>query len=403
MSNAATVSSERSAGAPQGLALIVTATLPVTPLLSLVPNVPQLFQHFGAVPHSDVLVPMILTMPSACIALLAPVAGTLLDRFGRRRVLLAAVLLYTVCGLLPLGLNSLPAVLVAQLGVGVGEAIIMPACQTLMGDFFQGEERQRWLGVQGVLGAILATAVVLGGGALGTISWHAPFLMNLIGAVSFLWLVGWTWEPAKIAHGAGPAGAVATFPWTPMLRIFAVTIPISLLYFIQAVQLGVIFSKLGAASPALISVLTTVASIGVMFGGWWFRRQKSVNPSRHIALILLAYGVGLTGLALSPGYLAGLVFGVIAQFGNGLTVPVLVGWSLGTLDFRYRGRGMGLWTTCFFVGQFLSPMLLAGIVHARAGNFLGAIALIGACCAVASALVWLLTGRRGGTAAAATG
>src|SRR5579871_5080873 len=101
MSNAGAAAPERSAGAPQGLALIVTATLPVTPLLSLVPNVPQLFQHFGAVPHSDVLVPMILTMPSACIALLAPVAGTLLDRFGRRRVLLAAVLLYTICGLLP--------------------------------------------------------------------------------------------------------------------------------------------------------------------------------------------------------------------------------------------------------------------------------------------------------------
>jgi predicted MFS family arabinose efflux permease len=395
------IGSERIAGAPQGLALIVTSTLPITPLLSLVSNVPQLFQHFAGVAHSNVLVPMILTMPSACIALLAPGAGTLLDRFGRRRVLLAAVLLYTVCGLLPLGLNTLPAVLMAQIGVGVGEAIIMPACQTLMGDFFQPEERQRWLGVQGVLGSILATAVVLGGGALGTLSWHAPFLMNLIGAVSFVWLLFWTWEPARSGGGGVEGLPAQAFPWRAMSRIFLVTIPISLLYFIQTVQLGVIFSKLGAVSPALISVLTTVASIGVMIGGWWFRQQKRVNPQKHLALILLSYGIGLTGLALSSSYLSGLGFAVVAQFGNGLTVPVLVGWALGTLDFKYRGRGMGLWTTCFFVGQFLSPMLLAGIVHERGGDFLSAIAAVGIFCAVASAIVWLLGARRGRAAAAA--
>jgi hypothetical protein len=62
---------------------------------------------------------------------------------------------------------------------------------------------------------------------------------------------------------------------------------------------------------------------------------------------------------------------------------------------------MGLWTTCFFVGQFLSPMLLAGIVHERGGDFLSAIAAVGIFCAVASAIVWLLGARRGRAAAAA--
>jgi len=51
---------------------------------------------------------------------------------------------------------------------------------------------------------------------------------------------------------------------------------------------------------------------------------------------------------------------------------------------------MGLWTTCFFCGQFLSPTFVTLIVRARDGDFLGAIVLIGLTCgvlAVAAAVV----------------
>ena len=87
----------RVAGANQALALILALTLPLTPLLALVPNLPQLFEHFAAAPGHDFLVPMILTIPSVCIALLAPIAGSVVDLFGRRRLMLFASALFTVC------------------------------------------------------------------------------------------------------------------------------------------------------------------------------------------------------------------------------------------------------------------------------------------------------------------
>src|ERR1700682_5006063 len=170
-------SANRRAGAPHALALILAMTLPVTPLLALVPNLPQLFQHFASTPNRDFLVPMIITMPSVCIALLAPVAGTLADRFGRRRLMILALALFTVCGLLPLWMDDLYKILAAQVGVGVAEAIIMTTGNALLGDYFAGAARQKWLGVQGILGSILATLIMLSGGALGTVNWHAPFLM----------------------------------------------------------------------------------------------------------------------------------------------------------------------------------------------------------------------------------
>jgi MFS family permease len=386
-------SADRQAGAPQALALILAMTLPVTPLLALVPNLPQLFQHFASTPNRDFLVPMIITMPSVCIALLAPVAGTLADRFGRRRLMILALALFTVCGLLPLWMDDLYKILAAQVGVGVAEAIIMTTGNALLGDYFAGAARQKWLGVQGILGSILATLIMLSGGALGTVNWHAPFLMNLLGGIVFVWMVLATWELPQAAAGANADASGPGFPWRAMGVVFAVTLLTSILYFTQTVNLGLIFSKLGAGSSARISVITTIASLGVIAGGWLYRQQRRVSVGSNIALIYLAYAVGLVGLGLSGSYLKGLPFGIVAQFGNGLVVPVFVGWALRTLDPRYRGRGMGLWTTFFFCGQFLSPNLVALVSHARGGDLLGTIVVIGITCALLAIAAWLLAKR----------
>jgi MFS family permease len=392
-----TTVSGRKAGATQALTIILAMTLPVTPLLSLVSNLPQLFRHFAGTPNSDVLIPLILTMPSVCIFLLSPIAGVLIDRFGRRRVLLASALIFTVCGLAPFWLEDLKSVLIAQFGVGLGEACLMPVCNALIGDYYDSDGRQHWLGVQAILGSILATVVALSGGYLGTLSWHHPFLTNALGGIVFLWAYLSIFEPS----GAGGPASTARggFPWKAVGPVFAVTVPVAILYFIQAVQLGLMFEKHDSGSSLNIAVMTTIASIGVWIGGAWFRRQKGVAPPRLIATILLVYGIGLAGIGLTHSSWAALPFAVIAQMGNGLAVPVLVAWVLSKLDFQFRGRGMGLWSTTFFFGQFAGPALFALFVRAVAGDFLRSVAWTGGLCLVGAAITFLACRDRSGVSA----
>ena len=58
-----------------------------------------------------------------------------------------------------------------------------------------------------------------------------------------------------------------------------------------------------------------------------------------------------------------------------MAVPTLIAWAQTKFGFEHRGRGMGLWTGAFFLGQFLSPWLVhrldlaTGSIH---GAFLGA-------------------------------
>ncbi len=158
----------REAGAVQAMLLMLAALLPIMGTLTMLPVMPLLFSHFAAQPHAQLLVPMIITIPAASMALLAPLAGMVGDRLSRRRLLIAATALYAGFGLLPVMLDDLYAILLARLVMGIADAFILTTANALIGDYFAGEARSKWLAVQSGIGSILSTLIVLGAGLLGT-------------------------------------------------------------------------------------------------------------------------------------------------------------------------------------------------------------------------------------------
>lgn len=381
----------KTAGASQGLALIFIAILPTMAIVSLVPNLPQLMVHFGGAPNAAFWVPMILTLPSLCIALFSPFVGSLTDKFGRRPVLLASLALFTIVGVLPQAVESLPAVLATRFFVGIAEAGILTSQSVLMGDYFTGPSRQRWLGWLSALSPVLAAMYVLAGGALGSFSWQAPFLLYLVGIPAFIWAYISIYEPAPVAAGQGVPSSGAGFPWRVAGVVALVTIAVSVLYFVQAVQLGRIFFEHGIDSPARISLFVTLASAGVVAGGLVFGRIAALPVSTRFCLMLFALGFGYVGLGFAPGAMSALGFALLAQFGNGLAVPLMIGWSLDKFGAEHRGRGMGIWGACFFAGTFLSPPMLSGVT-ALSGGFLHAVAGTGVIAIVLAVAVLLMRG-----------
>jgi MFS family permease len=380
----------RQAGVAQAVTLIGIGMLPTLAIVSLVPNLSQLFGHFRDVPNHELLVPMVLTVPSLCIALFAPVAGWLTDRWGRRRLLLISLVFYSVVGLLPLVLDNLYQIIASRFVVGLAEAAILTVGNALLGDYFEGEERRKWLGWQTIAGPVIASLLVLAGGALATRSWHGPFVLYALGLVVLFFSIIYIWEPRSVVAQAPTMGRnpEPLFPWGATVLMGAVTIAIAILYYVQAVQLGRIFGDLGVATPWKTSIMVTIASVGIVLGGWAYHRIARASVPKVIALILLAYGIGYLGLSRSPDYLVGLPFAVIAQFGNGLTIPALVSWALSQYDFAHRGRGMGFWGSCFFLSQFLSPPVVLSLQHFT-GTFLAAVGALGVLCLLAAAGVFV--------------
>lgn len=94
------------AGRLPAAVLMAGSCLPVLGAVLLAPVLPRMQDHFAGVPGSAALVPVVLTVPALALAVLAPFAGVIVDRLGRKRLLVAATILYALFGTAPLWLDS---------------------------------------------------------------------------------------------------------------------------------------------------------------------------------------------------------------------------------------------------------------------------------------------------------
>ena len=135
------------------LTLLFVTSLTVIAGATVAPALPGIRNYFAATPHVDLLTRLLLTMPALTIAISAPGIGWMLDRFGRRRILVGAIILYVIAGTSGIYLSSLKWILVGRAILGISVAGTNAAAITLIGDYFEGPERNRILGYQGAFAA----------------------------------------------------------------------------------------------------------------------------------------------------------------------------------------------------------------------------------------------------------
>ncbi|SEJ15885.1 Predicted arabinose efflux permease, MFS family [Sphingobium sp. AP50] len=378
-----------------GFSLLLPITLSTMAIVLLAPILPQLMSDFSDVPGYEYWVPMILTIPALCVALFSPFGGMLGDWFGRRRLLLASFLAYALVGVAPLFLTSLPAILISRVGVGVAEALIMVLSTTLIGDYYKGAARDKWLAGQTAFASLSALLFFNLGGQLGVFGWRAPFWVYASALLMFVLVLRHTWEPRcetgrEKAQSTGWAG----FPWRRMLIIMAITIYGSIFFYTVQIQASSGLHVLGMSDPARIGFLTSVASIGVPMGTLLYSRigRWPVRGLLLLEFILLAIGFGIMGLAREwEAFLMGCF---LNQIGAGLLLPTLLVWAMSLLSFEIRGRGAGMWQSSFAFGQFLSPVVVT-LLSKQAGGLMAAFGLLSLGALIGVILALVVPFRRG--------
>jgi EmrB/QacA subfamily drug resistance transporter len=124
-------------------------------------------------------------LPLSALLLLG---GALGDHFGRRRLLVIGTSLFAVTSLVCALAPTLPVLLGARAGQGIGAALLLPNSLALLNAAFQGEKRGRAVGIWAASGAAMAAvAPLIGGWLVGTVGWPSIFYINLplaLGAIA---------------------------------------------------------------------------------------------------------------------------------------------------------------------------------------------------------------------------
>ncbi|WP_106815356.1 MFS transporter [Microbacterium timonense] len=384
----------RRAGAWQAALLLAGSCMPVMGSVLITPVLPQLSQYFADEPGADVLVPMIVAIPALMIAVFAPFAGQIVDRLGRKNLLVVAMLAYAVAGTVPAWIDSLAGILISRAFVGVFEAGIMTVCTTLIVDYFHEERRRnRYLSLQTVATTLGATVFIALGGAVGSAGWHAPFWIYAIAAPIAVLMIFALWEPSRrdSTDLHVPAGEKARVPWRILALPLVVTVFGGFTFYVMIIEVSylVVGTGVSADDTATIGLVAAIASLATAAGAFTFPRIAKSGTRLLLPLAFGLQGVGMVIVWLFGGFAGVLAGAVVAGFGSGILLPSLVTWVVSRTRFEERGRATGWWTSSFFLGQFVTPLVMGALTGATGAPLPVAVGIVGIAAAAVAVVLGL--------------
>lgn len=325
---------------------------------------------------------LVLTVNGLTVALAGPLTGLLVDRLGVRTPLVGGLFLYALAGAVGLVSDSYALILASRIVFGLGAATAFTAMTVAMLHLYRGPERDRVMGwrtsatgLGGVLWPIL-------GGALGAISWQAPFAVYLLGlpvGVAAL-LVLPADRPASRA-GGGPS-FLRILGGTPgLIGVYALMGMYMVLTYGLLVFLPQRLAELGVHSPFAVSLnVAVVTASSTLLGLAYARLRTRLSYDvllRTVAVLWTAAFVVLGTTASVPALVAA---SVLLGAGGGVWVTALTVLIGAMAPPRVLGRATALSGTVGFAAQFLSPLLLGPLIDATSitTGFLALAAVIGA-------------------------
>jgi MFS family permease len=330
---------------------------------------------FGAVPNADVWVRLVLTLPALLIVVGSPIAGWIVDRYGRKVLLVVSTVLYGFAGGSGFIAPTLGAILVGRAVLGLAAAGLMTSVTTLITDYYTGARRTQFLGIQaacmGLAGAVFLTL----GGILAEHGWRWPFLVYLSAFLVVPFIATVLHEPARERDnppaaresGAGLAGLDGSAKWPVgfMFFVYGTLLLLQIAYYLIPVEFSFFLNDLVGASGRHAGL--AVAFVTFSFAGGSLCVRPLRDRFTNLQLLAAAFplvAIGFLSIGLASGWLLVIIGLPFVGFGLGLAVPNLNVWLADSVPDAIRGRALGLFTTALFLGQFLSPIIARPVTRA---------------------------------------
>lgn len=310
---------------------------------------------------------ILLSVPALFIIAGAPLTGWICDKWGRKALLNVSLVVFGLSGVSTFWAETFWFMFVGRAVLGLAIAGIKTSTVAMVGDFFEGEERKKFLGWQGSAVKVGGLGFMLLGGYLAELDWQMPFLGYLL---SFLLLpaVIFTIAESLPEKATGPsAGLLPTklegIPAMPALFVFVAATIASSMFFVTPVQLRFFIEDKFALSPVYFAWAVVVGNgVGAIVSVFYNKVKARMNYTGIYALIYGAMGLGYAVMTLMPNYYLSLIGMALAGVGFGLYIPNQSDWIMVFTAPNRRGLAVGIVTTAMFLGQFLSAIWIEPFV-----------------------------------------
>jgi EmrB/QacA subfamily drug resistance transporter len=149
-------------------------------------------------------------------------AGSLADRFGRRRLFVIGIAVFTGASLLCAAAGTATLLDVARALQGVGGAAMFASSLAILADAYRGPARGRALGIWGAItGAALALGPLVGGALVDALGWRWIFIVNVPLGAALVWITLTGVRESRDPRGQRiDAGGLGSFTLACFLLVF---------------------------------------------------------------------------------------------------------------------------------------------------------------------------------------
>lgn len=342
--------------------LLLLSSLTVMSGATIAPALPSMQVHFSEIESVAIWIRFVLTTPALFIVIAAPLAGIFVDRWGRRPLLMPAIILYGAAGSSGLYLESLGLILAGRALLGLAVAGVMTTATTLIADYYEGPVRAQVMGWQAAFMSLGGVIFLTGGGFLADISWRWPFIIYLFSffliPLTFLFLPEPHISPATEKNDPKPSQTGnGLYQWKLPGFIYGVLFLASTLFYIIPLQIPFYLElEFGTGASATGMAISVATFFGIITSFTYGRIRSHFGYVSILAATFGLYAIGFLLIGIADSYpliLAGLAF---CGLGMGLIYPNLNMWLTSETPVAIRGRAVSGFTTSIFLGQFLSPV-----------------------------------------------
>lgn len=338
------------------VALLLVSSLTIMSMITISASLPDMTNTFADVPNGPKLVKLVLSFPGLFIALTAMMAGIVIDKFGRLKLLGFALILYAISGTSGYWLSDIYLILAGRALLGISVGITMTIVTTLVADYYQGQARQKFAGIQIAVMSVGGIVFITLGGVLADINWRTPFLLYLFSLFIFPLAYLYLKEPKERLESKkeGPKVKSPSIIWFVFFNIMIMWI----LFFMIPIQIPFYLKSMGIERNALVGIAIASSTFFSAVSAFSYSRIKDQMTFKQIFCIgYFLMAVAFLIIAMGNSYVMVMLGMLFAGLGMGLMIPNANVWVMQLAPAEIRGKEIGRLTTFWFLGQFLSPLI----------------------------------------------
>ena len=320
------------------------------------PILPGMIEPLGT---SNEMIGMVMSVYTFCALLSTPVHGVLADRFGRRKVLVPALVLYGLSGFSIAFAREFYVVLILRGLQGVGVAGMMSLGVTLIGDIFKEKARAVAMGYRSSAQSFVNVGMPFISGIVATLTWYYPFFIYVL-ALPLALLVSLRLNVEESLNQSTLMDyfrSIVTVMKDKKTLWAYISIFFTFVFLFCLIVYGpiLIVEKLKLSTTytgLLLSVGSAVAAVTATQSGRLFYRFRN-HQIITTGFLFCAVSLLLISQTMSFAWIIGCV--VIWGIGFGLVFPALNTIVTELVSSHLRAGVVSGFTAMIYIGQTISP------------------------------------------------